>query len=59
MLCRYAALSLVYTICFALRAFVRAEASEPEKSLMYANELELNAIHVHGTKDTKTGDKEN
>ena len=57
MLCRYAALSFVYTSCFALRAFVRAEASEPEKSLMYTND-ELNVIHVHGTKDTKTGDKE-
>ena len=33
-----AALSFVCTSCFALRAFVRAEASEPEKSLMYTNE---------------------
>ena len=35
-----------------------AEATEPEKFLMYTKK-ELNAIHVHGTKDTETGDKEN
>ena len=59
MQCRYAELPFVHTCCNALRAFVlRAEASEPEKFLMYTKK-ELKAIHVHGTKDTETGDKEN
>ena len=59
MSCRYAELHFVHTSCNALRAFVlRAEASEPEKFLMYTKK-ELKTIHFHGTKDTETGDKEN
>ena len=36
----------------------KADTSEPDKFLMYTKE-KLNAIHVHGTEDTETGDKEN
>ena len=39
-------------------SYQKADTSEPDKFLMYTKE-ELNAIHVHGTKDTETGDKEN
>lgn len=39
-------------------SYQKADASDPDKFLMYTKD-ELNAIHVHGTKDTETGGKEN